>query len=127
MKPAKEKRGCGMKLTLAERDELIGEAYAASMSDWHSATVAVIHNGITSDEFRSDINASDIARRLIGWCVRSGWPNSVYRVRFFRSGNLAPSGRDDGKRVTEKPLIDFHLGRYLTRRVFLIGQAIMII
>lgn len=51
---------------LAERDELIKEAYAASMSDWHSATVAVIHNGITSDEFRSDINASDIAWRLIG-------------------------------------------------------------
>ncbi|MFA3761846.1 TetR family transcriptional regulator [Yersinia sp. 2544 StPb PI] len=51
---------------LAERDELIKEAYAASMSDWHAATVAVIHTGITCDEFRSDINASDVAWRLIG-------------------------------------------------------------
>ncbi|EEP94831.1 TetR-family regulatory protein [Yersinia aldovae ATCC 35236] len=51
---------------LAERDELIKEAYAASMSDWHSATVEVIHAGIASNEFRSDINPSDISWRLIG-------------------------------------------------------------
>ncbi|CFQ37285.1 TetR family transcriptional regulator [Yersinia aleksiciae] len=51
---------------LAERDELIKAAYAASMSDWHQATVDVINAGIASDEFRSDINASDIAWRLIG-------------------------------------------------------------
>ncbi|WP_145570852.1 TetR family transcriptional regulator [Yersinia bercovieri] len=51
---------------LAERDELIKAAYAASMSDWHQATLAVIHAGIANDEFRSDINASDVAWRLIG-------------------------------------------------------------
>ncbi|CNI63893.1 TetR family transcriptional regulator [Yersinia vastinensis] len=51
---------------LAERDELIKEAYAASMSDWHQATVEVIHAGIVNNEFRSNINASDIAWRLIG-------------------------------------------------------------
>ncbi|CFR03523.1 TetR family transcriptional regulator [Yersinia frederiksenii] len=51
---------------LAERDELIKEAYATSMSDWHQATVAVIHAGIANNEFRSGISASDIAWRLIG-------------------------------------------------------------
>lgn len=51
---------------LAERDELIKEACAASMSDWHQATVDVINSGIETNEFRSDINASDIAWRLIG-------------------------------------------------------------
>ncbi|MDA5521052.1 TetR family transcriptional regulator [Yersinia kristensenii] len=51
---------------LAERDDLIKAAYAASMSDWHQATVEVINTGIANNEFRSDINASDIAWRLIG-------------------------------------------------------------
>ncbi|WP_145578777.1 TetR family transcriptional regulator [Yersinia alsatica] len=51
---------------LAERDELIKKAYAASMSDWHQATMAVIDSGIANNEFRSDIIASDIAWRLIG-------------------------------------------------------------
>ncbi|QHB31933.1 TetR family transcriptional regulator [Yersinia canariae] len=51
---------------LAERDELIKEACAASMSDWHQATVDVINSGIETNEFRADINASDIAWRLIG-------------------------------------------------------------
>ncbi|WP_174849698.1 TetR family transcriptional regulator [Yersinia artesiana] len=51
---------------MAERDNLIKEACATSMSDWHQATVEVIEAGIANDEFRSDINASDIAWRLIG-------------------------------------------------------------
>lgn len=51
---------------LAERDELIKKAYAASMSDWHQATMVVIDSGIANNEFRSDIIASDIAWRLIG-------------------------------------------------------------
>ncbi|NIL01520.1 TetR family transcriptional regulator [Yersinia mollaretii] len=51
---------------LAERDELMKTAYAASMSDWHRATLDVINAGIASDQFRSDINPSDVAWRLIG-------------------------------------------------------------
>ncbi|CNI30435.1 TetR family transcriptional regulator [Yersinia pekkanenii] len=51
---------------LAERDDLIKQVYAASMSDWHRTTVDVINAGIVSHEFRSDINSSDIAWRLIG-------------------------------------------------------------
>ncbi|MCC1809386.1 TetR family transcriptional regulator, partial [Salmonella enterica subsp. enterica serovar Indiana] len=51
---------------MAERDDLIKAAYAISMSDWHQATAEVIEAGIANDEFRSDINASDIAWRLIG-------------------------------------------------------------
>ncbi|MGE4802647.1 TetR family transcriptional regulator [Yersinia hibernica] len=51
---------------LAERDELIRAACAASMSDWHQATLDVINAGIDTNEFRSDINASDVAWRLIG-------------------------------------------------------------
>lgn len=51
---------------LAERDDLMKEACVASMSDWHQATVEVINTAIANNEFRSDINASDIAWRLIG-------------------------------------------------------------
>ncbi|AJI85103.1 TetR family transcriptional regulator [Yersinia enterocolitica] len=51
---------------MAERDDLIKEACAISMSDWHQATVEVIDAGIANNEFRSDISASDIAWRLIG-------------------------------------------------------------
>lgn len=51
---------------LAERDDLMKEACVASMSDWHQATVEVINTAMASNEFRSDINASDIAWRLIG-------------------------------------------------------------
>ncbi|AJJ11917.1 bacterial regulatory s, tetR family protein [Yersinia rohdei] len=51
---------------LAERDNLIKQAYAASMTDWHQATVDVITSGVAGHEFRSDINASDVAWRLIG-------------------------------------------------------------
>jgi AcrR family transcriptional regulator len=51
---------------LAERDDLVKEAYVTSMSDWHSATVDVIHTGVVNNEFRSDINSCDVAWRLIG-------------------------------------------------------------
>jgi AcrR family transcriptional regulator len=51
---------------LAERDELIKAAYAVSMSDWHQATLDAIHAGVASGAFRTEMNASDIAWRLIG-------------------------------------------------------------
>ncbi|CFR16182.1 MULTISPECIES: TetR family transcriptional regulator [Yersinia] len=51
---------------LAERDELIKVAYAVSMSDWHQATLDAIHAGVASGVFRTEVNASDIAWRLIG-------------------------------------------------------------
>lgn len=87
------------------------------MSDWHSATVAVIHNGITSDEFRSDINASDIAWRLIGLvCGLDGL--TQFTELGFSEAEILRHLAAMMKSELLKTLNRFHLGRYLTRRVF---------
>ncbi|MGQ6550656.1 TetR family transcriptional regulator [Serratia sp. JSRIV001] len=53
-------------MLLAERDPVMGEAYATAISDWHQATANVIVEGRNEKIFRSSANADDIAWRLIG-------------------------------------------------------------
>lgn len=108
---------------LAERDELMKTAYAASMSDWHRATLDVINAGIASDQFRSDINPSDVVLAFDWVALWFRWPDPIYRVRLFGSRNHAPSERDDGNRIIEEPIISPRPQPHLPRAVFAINNS----